>query len=124
MKNEFPSKIITHFAGIRSKEYAFKFLNGKEEKRAKGITKVNQKQNLNYADYEHSVFDNIVKVLTETKLQSNKLKMRLIEQEKTSLSNTDDKRVWVGRTQKYEDFDTTLAWGHYRLNTPSILCAG
>jgi len=44
MKNEFPSKIITHFAGIRSKECAFKFLDGKEEKRAKGITKVNQKQ--------------------------------------------------------------------------------
>ena len=82
MKNEFQSKIITHFVGIRSKEYAFKFLDGKEEKRAKGITKVNQRQNLNYTDYEHSVFDNIVIVLTETKLQSNKLKMRLIEQEK------------------------------------------
>ena len=62
------------------------FLDGKEEKRAKGITKVNQKKNLSFADYENSVFDKIVKVLTETKLQSNKLKMRLIEQEKTSLS--------------------------------------
>ena len=61
--------------------------------------KANKKQHLNYADYEHSVFDNIVKVLTEPKLQSNKLKMRLIEQEKTSLSNTDDKRVWIGKTQ-------------------------
>ena len=101
MKNEFPSKIITHFAGIRSKEYAFKFLDGKEEKKAKGITKVNHKQNLNFLDYENSVFDNIVKVLTETKLQSNKLKMKLVEQEKTSLSNTDDKRVWIGKTQKY-----------------------
>jgi len=38
MTEEFPSKIITHFAGIRSKEYALKFLDGKEEKRAKGIT--------------------------------------------------------------------------------------
>ncbi len=91
MKNEFPSKIITHFTGIRSKEYAFKFLDGKEEKRAKGMIKVNQKQNLNYVDYKNSMFNNIVKVLTETKLQSNKLKMQLIEQEKTSLSNTDDK---------------------------------
>ena len=62
------------------------FLDGKEEKRAKGITNVNQKKNLCFADYENSVFDKIVKVLTETKLQSNKLKMRLIEQEKTSLS--------------------------------------
>ncbi len=79
MKNKFPSKIMTHFTGIRSKEYAFNFLDGKEEKRAKGITKVNQKQNLNYADYENSVFDNIVKVLTETKLQSHKLKMQIIE---------------------------------------------
>ena len=69
------------------------------------------------------MFDNIVKVLTETNLQSNKLKMWLVEQEKTLLSNTDDKQVWIGRPQKYEDFDTTLAWGHYRLNTPSILCA-
>ncbi len=67
MKNEFPSKIITHFAAIRSKEYAFEFLDGKEEKRAKGITKANQMQNLNYADYENSVFHNIVKVSNETK---------------------------------------------------------
>ena len=76
MKNEFQSKFFTNFAGIRSKEYSFKFLDGKEEKRAKGITKVNQKQNLNFLDYENSVFDNIVKVLTETKLLSNKLKMK------------------------------------------------
>ena len=27
------TKIITHFVEIRSKEYAFKFLDGKEEKR-------------------------------------------------------------------------------------------
>ena len=36
MKNKFPTKIITHFVGIRSKEYAFKFLDGKEEKEQKG----------------------------------------------------------------------------------------
>jgi hypothetical protein len=96
MKNEYPSKVITHFAGVRSKEYAFKLLDGKEEKRAKGITRVNKKQNINFIDYENSVFNNIVKVLTETKLQSNKHKMQMIEQEKVALSNTDDKRVWIG----------------------------
>ena len=42
---------------------------------AKRITKVNQKQNLNFLEYENNVFDNIVKVLTETKLQLNKIKI-------------------------------------------------
>jgi hypothetical protein len=50
------------------------------------------------------VLKNIVKVLTETKLQSNKLKMQMIEQEKVALSNTDDKRVWI---RKYEEFGAT-----------------
>ena len=42
---------------------------------AKRITKVNQKQNLNFLEYENNVFVNIVKVLTETKLQLNKIKI-------------------------------------------------
>ena len=36
MKNYFPFKIITHFAGIRSKEYAFKFFRWKRRKKSKG----------------------------------------------------------------------------------------
>lgn len=48
MKNEYPPDALTHFAGIRSKEYALKFLDGEEDKRAKRITGVNQKQNLNF----------------------------------------------------------------------------
>ena len=42
---------------------------------AKRITKVNQKQNLDFLEYENNVFVNIVKVLTETKLQLNKIKI-------------------------------------------------
>ena len=114
MKNEYPSKIITRFTGIRSKEYSFLFMDGKQEKRAKGITKVNKKKNIHYEDYEKAFFNNVTKIVTETKIQSKKLKMCVIQQDKEALSNKDDKRVWIGHWPS-EDVGNTLALGHYKL---------
>ena len=114
MKKEYPSKIITHFTGLRSKEYAFKFLDEKEEKRAKGITRVNKKKNIHYEDYENAFFNKATKIVTETKIQSKKLKMCVISQDKETLSNNDDKRVWIGHWPS-QDIGNTLALGHYKL---------
>ena len=114
MKDEYPSKVITHFTGLRSKEYAFKFLDGKEEKRAKGITKVNKKKKIYYEDYENAFFNNVTKIVKETKIQSKKLKMCVISQDKETLSNNDDKRVWIGHWPS-QDIGNTLALGHYKL---------
>ena len=114
MKNEYPSKIITHYTGLRSKEYAFKFFDEQKEKRAKGITRVNKKKNIHYEDYENTFFNKATKIVTETKIQSKKLKMCVISQDKETLSNNDDKRAWIGHWPS-QDIGNTLALGHYKL---------
>lgn len=67
--------MIAHFAGTNSKEYAFKFLDHKEEKRAKGFSRTNQKLHLRFADYSDSVLSNMTRTLKEINLQSKKIKM-------------------------------------------------
>ena len=47
--------------------------------------------------------------VTETKLQSRKMEMHVIEQKKLALSANDDKRVYFKDGQTY-------AHGHYALN--------
>jgi len=47
-------------------------------------------------------------IVKETKIQSKKLKMCVISQDKETLSNNDDKRVWIGHWPS-QDIGNTLA---------------
>ncbi len=55
-KDEASGKIIWGFVGLRVKLYAYKMLDGKEEKKCKGIRKPVIKKDISFEDYESCLF--------------------------------------------------------------------
>ena len=51
MKDEAGGKIIEEFVGLRAKLYSYKMLEGKEEKKCKGIKKPVIKNHISYENY-------------------------------------------------------------------------
>ena len=98
MKDETQSVPVSKFVGLRPKMYAY-VCGGKEDKRAKGISKVTVKNNLSYQMYEETL-------LHESRTQS---KMNIIrshahslfceEVTKTSLSSFCEKRDLLNNIQ-------------------------
>ncbi|PFX18050.1 hypothetical protein AWC38_SpisGene17607 [Stylophora pistillata] len=56
MKDEAGGKIIEEFVGLRAKLYSYKILEGKEEKKCKGIKKTVIKKNITHEDYKKCLF--------------------------------------------------------------------
>ncbi|PFX15103.1 hypothetical protein AWC38_SpisGene20694 [Stylophora pistillata] len=56
MKDEAGGKIIEEFAGLRAVLYSYKILEGKEEKKCKGIKKTVIKKNITHEDYQECLF--------------------------------------------------------------------
>ena len=52
MKDELEGKIMTEFVALRPNLYAYRKLNGKEDKRCKGIKKCVVKETLDFDDYK------------------------------------------------------------------------
>ena len=57
MKDELGGKIMTEFIELRSKLYAYRKLNGVEDKRCKGIKKCVVKKTLDFDDYKKCLFN-------------------------------------------------------------------
>src|ERR1044072_3408103 len=58
MKDETAGKLITEFVGLRAKLYAYKTLENKEMKKAKGVKKSVINQAINIEDYKRALFEN------------------------------------------------------------------
>ena len=56
MKDEAGGNIIEEFVGLRSKLYAYKMFEGKEEMRCEGITKNAVERSITLANYEKCLF--------------------------------------------------------------------
>jgi hypothetical protein len=111
-KREFPGKILTKFIGLRSKCYMVEFEDDFSDiKIAKGVKRSTKKKHLTGNDYEKALHNENIYV-TETKLQSKKMEMCLIEQKKLALSCHDDKRIWHGKIEGPE-WAETYAHGHH-----------
>ena len=57
MKGELSGEIMTEFVALRAKLYAYRKLEGDENKRCKGIKKCVVKQTLSFEDYKTCLFD-------------------------------------------------------------------
>ena len=57
MKDELGGKIMTEFLTLRPKLYAYRTLDGEEDKRRKGIRKCVMKKELGFDDYKKCLFD-------------------------------------------------------------------
>ena len=110
MKDETAGKLITEFVGLRAKLYAFKTLENKEIKKAKGVKKSVINQAINIEDYKRALFENETVYRKMNTIQSKKHDVFTTQINKISLSSNDDKRYIL------ENNINTLALGHYRIS--------
>ena len=109
-KDECAGKQITEFVGLRSKCYAYS-VDGKESKKCKGTKKGVVKKHMTINHYRRCLYSFIPIFHSQKVIRSHKHEMYTETINKKSLSADDDKRVILG------DMISTLALGHYRLET-------
>ena len=110
MKDEAEGKIIEEFVGLRPKSYSYKFHEGSEEKKCKGIKKPVVKTSITHEDYKTCLFTKRDQLRKQNIIKSYKHEVYTEEVNKIALSAKDDKRYIL------EDGIHTLAIGHYKLN--------
>ena len=104
---------MTEFAALRPKLYAYRKLDGKENKRCKEIKKCVMKKKLDFDDYKKCLFDPVDGMgksksicRHQSMFRSKKHEVHTVEVSKVTLNRDDDKRI----AQK--DRIRTLACGH------------
>jgi len=106
-KDEENGKIIKEVICLKPKMYAIKTEDG-THKKAKGIPKKKVEKELPFNKYK-STLNNITRdKINYTSIRSEKHVISIIKQEKTGLSNYDDKRYWKNNLE-------SLPYGHYSL---------
>ena len=109
MKDENNGKIMSHFAGLRSKMYAYKVNGIDKDKKSKGIKQSVVRNKICFDDYVKCLMNNEDVVLEQNLIKSNNHKITSICQQKVALSPFDDKR------HVNSNNINTLPWGHYSI---------
>ena len=108
-KDECDGKIITHFISLRPKMYCFKIFNeNKEEKKAKGVPKLQTKRDLDMTDYENSLHKHVSKNVNFNAIRSKNHQIFSSNQSKTGLTSYCNKRYF------FNDFES-FPYGHYKI---------
>ena len=107
-KDEAGGEIIEESVGLRAKLYSYKMMEGKEEKKCKGVKKPVVKKSITFEDYKRCLFMRESQLRKMNVIRSHEHVMYTEEINKVALSANDDKRVIL------EDGVHTLAHGHYR----------
>ncbi|XP_057337657.1 uncharacterized protein LOC130675808 [Microplitis mediator] len=111
MKDENNGQIMTEFAGLRAKLYAFKTLNSdKPKKRAKGV-KGPTLRSITFDDFKRCLYDHVNLTKHQYLIKSEKHEVKTIRQDKLALSWSDDKR------QLIEGSTDTQPWGYSTTTT-------
>ena len=101
-KDEANGNIVREFVGLRSKMYSYVYDN-KEEKRAKGISKVAVKKDIKHSHYKDLLFTETTQMSSMNSLASHKHKLYGEKVKKRSLSPFDDKRWLLNNKDSYMD---------------------
>lgn len=109
MKDEAGGKIIEEFVGLRAKLYSYKILEGKEEKKCKGIKKTVIKKNITHEDYKKCLFSGNIQMRKMNVIRSHRHEIFSETINKIALSANDDKRIIK------EDRISTFSHGHYKI---------
>ncbi|KAJ8950067.1 hypothetical protein NQ314_008073 [Rhamnusium bicolor] len=117
MKDENNGKIMTHFIGLRSKQYTYKVESDKVVKKAKGVKSNVVKNKITFQDYHNCIEKFASKssqeecLLNKTQrcIQSRLHEVYSVEQTKIALNPFDDKRYIL------PEVHDTLPWGHYSI---------
>ena len=92
-KDEAGGEIIEEFVGLRTKLNSYKMLEGKEEKKCKGIKKPVVKKSITFEDYKKCLFTGKKQLRTMNVIRSRGHEVYTEEVNKIALSANDDKRV-------------------------------
>ena len=98
MKDEAGGKIIEDFFWLRAELYSSKMLEGKEEKKCKGVKKHLIKKNISHEDNREGLFNGNMRMRKSNIVRSHKHKIFTETIKKIALSANYDKRIIV----KYE----------------------
>ena len=92
-KNELGGKIMTEFAALRAKAYAYLKKGGKEHKKAKGTKKCVIKRELMFENYKDSLFNDKIILKSQQRFKSDHHKVYTEEVNEIALSSNVDKRL-------------------------------
>uniref|UniRef100_A0A158P4I1 DNA-directed DNA polymerase n=1 Tax=Tetranychus urticae TaxID=32264 RepID=A0A158P4I1_TETUR len=106
IKDEMGGKRIEEFIALKPKLYALKTAEG-EKKKAKGIQKNTVNKTITFKQYEECLWDEIIPIANQKRLQSKDHVINMIENKKIVMTPFDDKRYLL------EDAVSTLAYGHF-----------
>ena len=109
-KDEAGGEIMKEFVGLRAKLYSYKMMEGKEEKKCKGVKKAVVRKSITFDDYKTCLFSGKEQMRTMNVIRSYRHEIHSEEVNKVALSANDDKRVIM------EDGIHTRAYGHWRLS--------
>ena len=117
MKDENNGKIMTHFVGLRSKQYTYKVESDKVVKKAKGVKSNVVKNKITFEDYLNCLEkftaeksrEECLLNKTQRCIQSKLHEVYSVEQTKIALNPFDDKRYTLPGVHD------TLPWGHYSI---------
>ena len=115
MKDELGGVIMTEFVALRPKLYSYRKLDGKEDKKCKGIKRCVVKKTLTFEDYKNCLLNPTDVYRSQLMFRSNKYEVHTIEVNKVALNRDDDKRI------SKRDGISTLARGHRSLSWSPIL---
>ncbi|KAJ8973246.1 hypothetical protein NQ317_005459 [Molorchus minor] len=113
MKDENNGKLMTHFVGLRSKQYTYKVEGGENVKKSKGVKSNVVKRKITFEDYlnclEKPTESQGLLHTTQRCIQSKLHDVYSVEQTKIALNAFDDKRHILPGVHD------TLPWGHYSI---------
>ena len=115
MKDELGGKIMTEFMALRPKLYAYRKLDGLEDKKYKGIKKCIVKKTLTFVDYKACLFNDSTEYRSQLMFRLVKHEVHTIEVNKAALNRDDDKRI------SRKDGISTFARGHKDLSWSPLL---
>uniref|UniRef100_A0A8D8SD21 DNA-directed DNA polymerase n=1 Tax=Cacopsylla melanoneura TaxID=428564 RepID=A0A8D8SD21_9HEMI len=108
-KDELNGMVLTHFVGLASKLYAYKILDGKESKIAKGISTNVIRKEIKFEDYVACLFEGITIFKKMNTIVSQNHNIQTVTKNKKALTFNDDKRF------SREGQIKTYAHGHYKI---------
>ena len=111
MKDEANGNVITEFVGLRSKLYAYKVMNGVDDKKCKGVKKCVVKNCMTFEHYKDCLFNNTNYTTKFNTLRSRRHEITTERITKVALSAGDDKRHVIPNDPEHR----TLALGHWRI---------
>ena len=95
MKDVLGGKIMTEFMALKPKLYAYRNLNGIEDKRCQGIKTCVVKKTISLDDYKNCLLDVKSKSIYRSQLmfKNNKHEIHTVEVNKVALNRDDDKGI-------------------------------